>query len=214
LGRRCAIPPNRCVRRSADARFVNPEPQCKLLSRKTQSVWHGACHYFSERLTKNSMTTRTMRNLDAAMQAEALAYAKLARFAAAARLHDNETLAALFQEAADVDRCRHFACEAELAGLNGGEAENLCAAIDLIIRQIAMYDGFVRQAEADGDLQVARVLRRVRNDEITQLLAFRAARHMPAEPDCLIQTGDYRSQRTSQSSASPACSTDGLYFYR
>ena len=134
------------------------------------------------------MTTQTMQNLDAAMQAEALAYAKLSRFAAVARLHDNESLAALFQEAADVDRSRHFVCEAELAGLNGSEPENLNAAIELIIRQIAMYDSFLRQAKADGDLQVAKVLEKVRNNELTQLLAFRAARHMPAEVECSIRT--------------------------
>jgi len=130
------------------------------------------------------MTVRTMQNLNAAMKAEALAYATLSRFASAARLRDDQTMAALFQEAADVDRCRHFAREAKLTGLTGSAGENLDAAIELVIRQIAMYDGFLCQAKADGDLQVARVLERVRNDELTQLLAFRAARHIPAQAEC------------------------------
>jgi rubrerythrin len=121
------------------------------------------------------MKTRTMHNLTAAMQAEAAANAKFLRFAAAARLHDDASIAALFEEAADVDRCRHFAREAELAHLTGTEDENLHSAIESVIGQIAMYDGFIRQATADRDGAAVRILERVRGDKVTQLLAFRAA---------------------------------------
>ncbi len=126
------------------------------------------------------MKTRTMKNLTSAMHAEAAAYAKFLRFAAAARLHDDDCIAALFEEAADVDRCQHFAREAELAHLTGTEDENLRAAVEGVIGQIAMYDGFIRQATADRDLAAVRTLEKVRNGKLTQLVAFRAARQRAA----------------------------------
>jgi rubrerythrin len=121
------------------------------------------------------MKTRTVQNLKSAMQSEAVAYANFSIFAAAARLHHDQTSAALFEEAADVDRRRHFACEAELAHLTGSAQENLQSALQTVIRQMAMYDTFIRQATSDGDLAVVRVLESVRHDKLTQLLAFCAA---------------------------------------
>ena len=92
------------------------------------------------------MNPRTKQNLHTAMQAEALAYAKFARFAAAARMHEDVGLATLFQQSADVDRCHHFAQQAELAGIVGSSDDNLANAIEQTIHQIAMYEIFTRQA--------------------------------------------------------------------
>jgi rubrerythrin len=131
------------------------------------------------------------------MQAEAVAYAKFLRFAAAARRNNEQSVAALFEEAADVDRCQHFAREAELAHMTGTEDENLHSAIETVIRQIAMYDGFIRQASADGDLAAVRVLEKVRNDKLTQLVAFRAA-HFGAAP-----ADPYPSQLVDQRNSEP-----------
>ena len=150
------------------------------------------------------MKTRTMQNLTSAMQAEAVAYAKFLRFAAAARLHNDRSVAALFEEAADVDRCQHFAREAELAHLTGTEDGNLHAAIETVIRQIAMYDGFVRQATADGDQPAVRVLEKIRNDKMTQLVAFRAALQGNAQGDesplalLPVSASELTDQRNSQ----------------
>ena len=129
------------------------------------------------------------------MQAEAVAYAKFLRFAAAARRRNDQSVAALFEEAADIDRCRNFAQEAELANMTGTEDENLHAAIETVIRQIAMYDGFIRQATNDGDLAAVRILEKVRNDKLTQLAAFRAAHLGASDEQCPCPLAD---QRNSQ----------------
>lgn len=125
------------------------------------------------------MTPRSKRNLETAMQAEAFASAKFARFAAGARKDHDESLASLFQDAADVDRFQHFAQHAEMAGLAAdGADENLNQAIEQVIRQIGMYDTFTREAWADGDGCAKAHFERIRNDEVTQLMAFRAARQI------------------------------------
>ncbi len=151
------------------------------------------------------MKTRTMKNLTSAMQAEAAAYAKFLRFAAAARLHDDQSIAALFEEAADVDRCQHFAREAELAHLTGTEDENLHSAVEGVIGQIAMYDGFIRQATADRDFAAVRILEKVRNDKLTQLVAFRAALHRGAldTEDAFASAAASSSQLIDQRNSSP-----------
>jgi rubrerythrin len=121
------------------------------------------------------MKARTVQNLMSAMKAEAFASAEFLRFAAAARLHEDESMASLFDGAADVGRCQHFAREAELAHLARSEDENLKAAIEATIRQLAMYDEFIGQAQADGDQTAVGLLEKVRHETLTQLLAFHAA---------------------------------------
>ncbi len=146
------------------------------------------------------MTTRTMQNLISAMKAEAFESAEFMRFAAAARLHNNDSMAALFDEAADVDRCRHFAREAEFAHLAGSEDENLTAAVEATIRQMAKYDEFIRQARTDGDEAAVGLLEKVRHEKLTQLVAFRAAlkggvdekNSVPPAPIC--QLADQRNE--------------------
>lgn len=122
------------------------------------------------------MNPRTKQNLHTAMQAEALAYAKFARFAAAARMHEDVGLATLFQQSADVDRCHHFAQQAELAGIVGSSDDNLANAIEQTIHQIAMYEIFTRQAAgADGDQLVKTHFENIRKDHLALLVALRAA---------------------------------------
>ncbi|MFZ0592123.1 MAG: hypothetical protein WAM39_16780 [Bryobacteraceae bacterium] len=128
------------------------------------------------------MNPRTKQNLNIAMQSEAFALAKYLRFAAHARMNENWDLANLFQTAADTGRIEHFAKEADLAGLVTNEYDNLKDAMDEKRAQASMYDRFARQAIADGDTAAAELFEKIREENVTQALAF--------ETTLLIQAGE------------------------
>lgn len=121
------------------------------------------------------MNTRTKQNLNAAMLNEALAYAKYVRFAACARMNENQELAKLFQKTADVDRMDHFRREFDLTTLCSDDLTNLKAAIEDKTRQIDMYSQFMTQARADGDTSVANLFERMRGEALIELTDFEAA---------------------------------------
>jgi rubrerythrin len=121
------------------------------------------------------MSPETKNNLRTAMEAEAFAYAKFARFAACARMHQNLGVASLFQTVADEERIHHFSMEADLASAAGSDVDSLDDAISDISKQITMYEDFAAQASTAGDSKAADTFGRIRQDEIAHLHAFTSA---------------------------------------
>jgi rubrerythrin len=109
------------------------------------------------------------------MEAEAFTHAKFTRFAACARMHGDPDLARLFQTIADEDRIHHFSMEADLAGANGSDAENLRQAIEDISKQIKMYEQFAEQASKAGDSKASDTFGSILQDEISHQHAFMGA---------------------------------------
>ncbi|HVA37306.1 MAG TPA: ferritin family protein [Candidatus Dormibacteraeota bacterium] len=125
---------------------------------------------------ESAMKARTKDHLFTAMHGEAFAYAKFMLYADHARAGGNAELAALFEETAKVEFFKHFAEEAKLAGLVGKDADNLKDAIkgeDLEAKTV--YRKFAEEAEALGDLEVARHFAEVRRAESVNSTAFGAA---------------------------------------
>jgi len=121
------------------------------------------------------MSPETNRNLRTAMEAEAFTYAKFARFAACARMHEEPDIARLFQNIADAERIHHFSMEADLASPTGSDADNLREAIADISKQIKLYEQFAEQAAAAGDSKAAETFGRIRQDGLSNLRAFTSA---------------------------------------
>ena len=90
------------------------------------------------------MSPRTKNNLNTAMEAAALAFAKYSRFAARARSDQDWELAREFQQTADSERCEHFASEAELEGLVDQSTDNLRNTIAAETKQIELCKQFAR----------------------------------------------------------------------
>jgi rubrerythrin len=119
---------------------------------------------------------RTRRNLIAAMQAEALAYATYVLYAAHARRHGSEALARLFEEAAQEDLYSHFARQAELIDLVGDDVDNLLAAIECERYEVkSRYVEYAAAATAAGDDVAAALFESVRDDERRHERGFRRA---------------------------------------
>jgi rubrerythrin len=122
-----------------------------------------------------AMSARTKQNLNTAMQGEAFNHAKCLRFAAHARMNENWNVAQLFQTTADTDRREHFAEEADLAGCEASDTENLRSAIEGKRADAAMYGQFAREATADGDFVAAALFEKMQTAVDTQRKAFEAA---------------------------------------
>jgi rubrerythrin len=122
------------------------------------------------------MNLRTQKNLMTAMQGEAFAYVKYMLFADQARKNGHPELADLFEKTAQVERFEHLAEEAELAGLVGNDADNLCDAIEGESYEVkTMYREFAEQAAADGDQAAASRFAEVCGDEMGHRDAYKAA---------------------------------------
>lgn len=121
------------------------------------------------------MNPRTKQNLNAAMQYEFLTCAKYLRFAAAAKLQNAPSVARVFQDAAEADRCRSFAAEAECARLVSSCADNLKQAITDKKYQIALYDRFAWESAWDGDKPAAAMFEALKADETAALEKFERA---------------------------------------
>ncbi len=122
------------------------------------------------------MNARTRENLLTSMRGEAFAYAKYLLFAEHARKTGRFELARLFEETARTELFEHFAEEAELAGIVGGDVENLRDAIGGESYEIeTMYRECNEQALAAGDNAAAERFDEVRRDEIKHRDAFQAA---------------------------------------
>jgi rubrerythrin len=122
-----------------------------------------------------TMSPRTKRNLNTAMQTEALAHAEYLRFAARARANENWDLAQLFQVAADTGRTEHFAQEADLAGLVTNDCDNLRHAVEEKRAGAVMYQQFAKEAVAEGDFAAAALFEKIQTAAANQREAFEAA---------------------------------------
>jgi rubrerythrin len=118
------------------------------------------------------MSPRTKKNLNAAMEYDALASAKHYRFAARARLDENWDLADAFQEAADDEMTEDFATEARLEGVVASSADNLRNAIETEKVRVQNYSQFAREAREDGDTNVAVAFERIGDEKETRRAEF------------------------------------------
>lgn len=123
-----------------------------------------------------ALNQKTMDNLSTAMHGEAFAYAKYLLYARHARQSGNKDVAALFENAARVERFQHFSEEAQLSGLVGSDADNLKDAIKGETYEVeTMYLDFARQAAATGDKAAADRFEEIRHDEMVHRDSFQAA---------------------------------------
>jgi rubrerythrin len=126
--------------------------------------------------TQRALAKETLDDLAAAMHGEAFAYAKYVLYAEHARKSGNKELADLFEKTAHTERFEHFAEEAGLARLVGGDADNLRDAIEGESYEVdTMYLDFARRAKTAGDAAAAARFEEIRHDEIGHRDAFKAA---------------------------------------
>jgi rubrerythrin len=122
------------------------------------------------------LAPQTRANLDAAMHGEAYANLKYRAFADAARQRGNEKLAALFEEAANVESSEHFAREAGALGLAGNDTRNLADSMSgEHYENTKMYIDFADQADKAGDRKVAAMFRQIAADEGDHYQQFKEA---------------------------------------
>jgi len=126
--------------------------------------------------SKTGLSKQTLEHLSAAMHGEAFAYAKYLLYAERARQDGSEELANLFEQSAKTERFEHFAQEAQLAGLVGGNVNNLKDAIGGEAYEVnTMYFRFGREAATAGDGAAAQLFEEIRQDEMKHRDAFMAA---------------------------------------
>jgi rubrerythrin len=124
----------------------------------------------------NGIRPATREDLLTAMRAEAFAHASYMLFAARARDDGRSEVADLFEAVAHTELHGHFARLAAEAGLVGGDAENLRAAIEESSYAIEiMYPSFAEHAAAAGDAGAADAFSRARTDDLAHLESFREA---------------------------------------
>jgi len=125
---------------------------------------------------QKTIDQKTLDNLSTAMHGEAFAYAKYLLYADHARKSGNKELADLFEKTANTERFEHFAEEAQLAGLVGGDADNLKDAIKGESYEIdIMYLEFAEKAKIAGDIAAAARFEEIRHDERGHRDAFKIA---------------------------------------
>jgi rubrerythrin len=109
---------------------------------------------------------RTKQNLETAMHGEAYANLKYRNYAEMARQSGNSELAAVFEEAANVEANEHFAREADALKLAKTNEANLFDAMTgEHYENTKMYQDFARQAREDGDLAAASLFEQIAADE-------------------------------------------------
>jgi len=110
------------------------------------------------------------------MHGEAFAYAKYMLFSERARQSGNTELAQLFEKTAKEELLEHFAEEAALAELVGGDVENLEDAIQGEAYEVdTMYRDFAEQAFSAGDKAAGDRFEEIRHDEMKHRDAFKKA---------------------------------------
>jgi rubrerythrin len=118
----------------------------------------------------------THEDLLTAMHSEAFAHASCMLFAATARADGRIEIADLFEAVARVGSDDHFARLAAEAGLVGGDADNLRAAIEAASYAVeVMYPSFAEHAAAAGDTGAADAFTAARRAGIGHLESFREA---------------------------------------
>jgi rubrerythrin len=124
----------------------------------------------------NGIRSATREDLLTAMHSEAFAYASYMLYAARARENGRKEVAELFEATARTELSEHFARLAEAAGLVGGDADNLRAAIEAESYEIEiMYPSFAEHAARAGDTGPADAFTDARRDDLAHLEAFREA---------------------------------------
>jgi rubrerythrin len=127
-------------------------------------------------VTPAEITTATREDLLSAMRGEAFAYASYMLFAEAARRDGRKDIADLFEATARTELLEHFAQQAALVGLVGGDADNLRRAIEGESHEIdVVYPSYAEHARAAGDTAAADRLEEIRRDELDHLEGFREA---------------------------------------
>jgi rubrerythrin len=112
------------------------------------------------------LDARTKQNLETAMHGEAYANLKYRTYADMAREGGNSELAAVFDEAANVEANEHFAREADALKLaKTNEANLLDAMTGEHYENTKMYTDFAKQAREDGDLAAASLFEQIAADE-------------------------------------------------
>jgi rubrerythrin len=126
--------------------------------------------------TPAQITAATREDLLNAMRGEAFAYASYMLFAETARRNGKSGIADLFEATARTELLEHFAQQAALTGLVGGDADNLRHAIEGESHEIdVLYPSYAEHARAAGDAAAADRLDEIRRDELDHLEAFREA---------------------------------------
>src|SRR5664279_2205863 len=92
----------------------------------------------------------TKANLQAAMHAEAFAYAKYTLFAEAAASSGHPDVAALFGRTAGVELRDHFTAESQLLGFVGSNLANLQVGISGESQDLTDYARWAQEATTDG----------------------------------------------------------------
>lgn len=127
-------------------------------------------------ITPAGISDATQEDLLNAMRGEAFAYAGYILFAEVARRNGRGEIADLFEATARTELLDHFAQQAALVGLVGGDDDNLRRAIEAESYEIdVMYPSYAEHARAAGDGAVADRLDEIRADELDHLEAFREA---------------------------------------
>jgi rubrerythrin len=112
------------------------------------------------------LNPRTKQNLETAMHGEAYANLKYRTYAEMARQSGKPELAAMFEEAANVEANEHFAREADALKLaKTNEANLLDATTGEHYENTKMYKEFARQALEDGDQSAASLFEQIATDE-------------------------------------------------
>ncbi len=133
---------------------------------------------------------RTMSDLDSSLHGEAFANVAYTYYAAQAWRDAQPRAARLFADTARTELEEHFAEEAALSGLVGGDVDNLRAAITgETYEWRMMYPTFARQARADGELAAAALFSDIAKDEgshrrlyLAALRALRVGGRIPMPP--------------------------------
>ncbi|MFK5633249.1 MULTISPECIES: ferritin family protein [unclassified Ornithinimicrobium] len=111
-------------------------------------------------------SSTTEENLHTALTIEAFDWARYTVYAEQADREDDGSASALFTDTAAEDRYDHLAALAIPAGLVGGNAQNLQAAIDgEVYEATVMYPEFAATARAEGCTQAASMFRSIAAEE-------------------------------------------------
>lgn len=126
--------------------------------------------------------TTTKANLQAAMHAEAFAYAKYTLFAEAAASTGHPDVAALFRRTGQVELRDHFTAESKLLGFVGDNLANLQVGISGESQDLTDYAHWAREATADGCKAAAELFAEVRRDEAGHLARYATAVQALVDP--------------------------------
>ncbi len=125
----------------------------------------------------------TKANLQAAMHAEAFAYAKYTLFAEAAASSGHPDVAALFGRTAGVELRDHFTAESKLLGFVGSNLANLQVGISGESQDLTDYARWAQEATTDGCDAAAELFAEVRRDEAGHLVRYTAAVQALVDPE-------------------------------